>query len=70
MKSADWFILFVIFFGIGIILFLASIMAILFERSGGFLRDFGLVGFLVSTFMFLSAYVAFQRYKQESKIET
>ena len=69
MKSADWFILFVIFLGIGVILFFASIMSLLVERSGGFLRDFGLVGLLVSTFMFLSAYVAFQRYKQESKIE-
>jgi len=69
MKSANWFAIFEIFFVIGGILFFASVFAFLFERSGGFFRDFGLVGLLVSVFLFLSAYVTYQRYKQESKIE-
>ena len=70
MKAANWYTFFKFSFGIGGVLFFASVIAAFYGRSGGFYQDFGLVGLLVSVFLFLSAYVAYQRYKQESKLKS
>ena len=69
MKAADWFTIFKVSFGIGGVLFVASVLAALIDRSGGVYRDFGLVGLLASTFTFITAYVSYQRFKIESKVE-
>jgi len=63
MNAADWYILFKISFGIGGILFFASVIAALYDRSGGFYRDFGIFGLLTSTFVFIIAYVCYRRFK-------
>ncbi|MEJ2280909.1 MAG: hypothetical protein P8X97_03205 [Candidatus Bathyarchaeota archaeon] len=69
MNSANWYKLFIIIFGIGVILFIFSIIAALFDQNMGFYRDFGNFGLLTSTFIFLSAYVCYQRYKGKLYIE-
>lgn len=69
MKAKDWFVTSKISFAIGIVWFFVSIIATLLDRTGGPYRDFGLVGLLVSTFIFIAAYISYQRYKIESNDE-
>jgi hypothetical protein len=63
MKAVKWYTFFKISFGFGVVLFFVSIISTLVGWSGGFLREFGTVGLLVSTFIFVIAYVCFQKYK-------
>ena len=65
MNSVKWYTFFKISFGCGVVLFFASIISTLVGWSGGFLREFGTVGLLVSTFIFVIAYICFQKYKLE-----
>lgn len=69
MNSVNLYKLFIIISGIGVILFIISILAILFDQNMGFYRDLGNFGLLASTFVFLSAYVCYQRYKVKLSIE-
>jgi hypothetical protein len=69
VKATDWYTLFKISFGIGGILFFSSVVAALYDRSGGFYRDFGIFGLLVSTFVFVIAYVCYRRFKVLSLVK-
>ena len=69
MDSANWYKLFKIIFGIGVILFVISVVAAIFDQNMGRYRDFGNFGLLTSTFIFLIAYVCYQRYKSKLAIE-
>ena len=69
MKASSWYTFFKISFGFAVILFFVSIIAILVGWSGGFFREFGNIGLLVSTFIFIIAYVCFQKYKVEVSTE-
>ena len=69
MNSSNWYKLFLFTFGIGVILFIISIIAAISDHSMGFFRDFGNFGLMISTFIFVSAYVCYQRYKIQLSIE-
>jgi hypothetical protein len=69
MNSVKWYRLFIITFGSGVILFIISIIIALSDQSMGFLRDVGNFGLLISTFIFVSAYVSYQRYKVQLTLE-
>lgn len=69
MNSANWYKLFIITFGIGVILFIISIITALYDRAIGFYGNFGTFGLLISTFIFVTAYVCYQRYKIQLSTE-
>ncbi|MEJ2270991.1 MAG: hypothetical protein P8X91_00575 [Candidatus Bathyarchaeota archaeon] len=69
MNSANWYKLFVVTFGAGVILFIISILAAISDQELGFFRDFGNFGLLISTFIFVAAYICYQRYKVQLFIE-
>lgn len=71
MKAADWYAITEICFGIGGILFFVGVVAGLYGSSLGIetYRDLGIVGVLSSLFLFIIAYVSYQRFKEEEKVE-
>ena len=75
MKSSDWGTLSNICFPVGGILFLASVVAIIFEEyeafSGSFApyRELGFVGLVLTAFIFIVAYSSSERSKLEESFE-